>query len=55
MNMNNLSGFFLTGLDLVLTFVMCLRIPKGATQLNHSIKEKYLGKWYEVARLDFKV
>jgi len=29
-------------------------IPKGATAVSPFEKEKYLGKWYEIARLDFK-
>jgi apolipoprotein D and lipocalin family protein len=31
-----------------------LTIPKGAVIVKPFIKEKYLGKWYEIARLDFK-
>ena len=29
-------------------------IPKNATAVNNFDKAKYLGKWYEIARLDFK-
>jgi len=29
-------------------------IPKGVKAVHHFEKEKYLGKWYEIARLDFK-
>lgn len=29
-------------------------IPKGAVAVKSFEKEKYLGKWYEIARLDFK-
>lgn len=29
-------------------------IPRGAIAVSPFIKEKYLGKWYEIARLDFK-
>jgi apolipoprotein D and lipocalin family protein len=29
-------------------------IPKGITAVQPFHKEKYLGKWYEIARLDFK-
>jgi len=54
MNMNNLSGFFLPGLIVVLTFGSCATIPKGASAVKPFDKEKYLGKWYEIARLDFK-
>ncbi|WP_413998173.1 lipocalin family protein [Flavobacterium sp. W1B] len=32
----------------------CTTIPKNATAVNSFDKEKYLGKWYEVARFDFK-
>jgi apolipoprotein D and lipocalin family protein len=32
----------------------CKTIPKGAEAVSPFYKEKYLGKWYEVARLDFK-
>ncbi len=29
-------------------------IPKGAKAVNPFEKDKYLGKWYEIARLDFR-
>ena len=32
----------------------CSTIPKGAVAVKSFDKEKYLGKWYEIARLDFK-
>jgi len=32
----------------------CVAIPKGATAVKPFDKEKYLGKWYEIARFDFK-
>lgn len=32
----------------------CAKIPRGATAVQHFDKKKYLGKWYEIARLDFK-
>jgi len=31
----------------------CSSIPKGATAIQDFKKDKYLGKWYEIARLDF--
>jgi apolipoprotein D and lipocalin family protein len=31
----------------------CATIPKNATVVNSFDKDKYLGKWYEIARLDF--
>ncbi|UFK97221.1 lipocalin family protein [Kaistella faecalis] len=39
----------------LLIFSSCsVKIPEGATAVNNFEKEKYLGKWYEIARLDFK-
>lgn len=35
-------------------FAACSTIPKGAKAVSSFDKEKYLGKWYEIARLDFK-
>jgi apolipoprotein D and lipocalin family protein len=32
----------------------CSTIPKGAVPVQSFDKTKYLGKWYEIARLDFK-
>lgn len=32
----------------------CVSIPKGATAVKPFDKQQYLGKWYEIARLDFK-
>ncbi|MEJ6598742.1 MAG: lipocalin family protein [Crocinitomicaceae bacterium] len=32
----------------------CATIPKNATAVTSFDKEKYLGKWYEFARFDFK-
>src|SRR3954468_4894866 len=32
----------------------CSTIPKGAVAVKPFDKEQYLGKWYEIARLDFK-
>jgi apolipoprotein D and lipocalin family protein len=31
----------------------CATLPKGASAVDHFEKEKYLGKWYEIARFDF--
>jgi apolipoprotein D and lipocalin family protein len=35
-------------------FSSCVSIPKGAKAVSPFDKEKYLGKWYEIARMDFK-
>src|SRR5574344_602985 len=32
----------------------CAVMPEGAKPITSFQKEKYLGKWYEIARLDFK-
>jgi len=39
---------------IMLGFNSCVSIPKGAVAVKPFSKEKYLGKWYEIARLDFK-
>ena len=38
----------------ILGLFSCATIPKNATAVKSFDKEKYLGKWYEVARFDFK-
>ncbi len=35
-------------------FYSCASIPDGAVAVKPFDKGKYLGKWYEIARLDFK-
>lgn len=37
---------------LALFFAGCVSIPEGVTPVDHFQLEKYLGKWYEIARLD---
>ena len=32
----------------------CSTIPKGVTAVKPFDKDRYLGKWYEIARIDFK-
>lgn len=39
---------------MTLGFISCSTIPKGAVAVHPFNKEKYLGKWYEIARLDNK-
>ena len=36
------------------TIYSCKTIPENATAVKPFYKEKYLGKWYEIARIDFK-
>jgi apolipoprotein D and lipocalin family protein len=39
---------------LTLLFGSCSTIPEGLVAIKPFNKDKYLGKWYEIARLDFK-
>lgn len=39
---------------LLSVFFSCSTIPEGATAVQNFEKEKYLGKWYEIARFDFR-
>lgn len=39
---------------ILLCMVSCSSIPKGAQAVNNFDLQKYLGSWYEIARLDFK-
>jgi len=48
-NLNLLSGII--G---ILSLFSCSTIPKGATAIKSFEKEKYLGKWFEIARMDFR-
>lgn len=38
----------------LLFFNSCATIPKGVTAITPFDAERYLGKWYEIARIDFK-
>ena len=38
----------------MLGFYSCNTIPEGAVAVKPFDKERYLGKWYEIARIDFK-
>lgn len=50
-----LRNLLLASLLLVITTALysCKTIPAGAKAVTSFEKEKYLGKWYEIARLDF--
>ena len=39
---------------IMMTFISCSSIVKGGIAVTPFDKEKYLGKWYEIARMDFK-
>jgi apolipoprotein D and lipocalin family protein len=38
---------------IAITLSGCATLPKGAVSVSSFEKEKYLGKWYEIARYDF--
>lgn len=50
--MKKLFSVFLAFL-LVVFFVSCATMPKGASIITDIEKVRYLGKWYEIARFDF--
>ena len=52
--MNNKIMYPLIFSSLVVLISSCSTIPKGVHAVKPFEKEKYLGKWYEIARLDFK-
>lgn len=44
---------FLSGLLCAIALTSCGTIPKGVKAVDDFEKNKYLGKWYEIARIDF--
>jgi apolipoprotein D and lipocalin family protein len=40
--------------SIAINLVSCVSIPKGAKAVTPFRKDRYLGKWYEIARMDFK-
>lgn len=54
MNFKNLYRILLTAISFIIVFNSCSTIPKGVTAVQPFDKEKYLGKWYEIARIDFR-
>lgn len=55
LKMKNVRLMYLIGFGLLLTGIYsCATIPDGAVAVTPFNKERYLGKWYEIARLDFK-
>lgn len=54
MKKENLIKNTLLGVISLLTFNSCSNIPDGAVAVKPFYIEKYLGKWYEIARMDFR-
>lgn len=53
--MENLNLNSLLTIAAVITGLFsCTTIPKGAKAVKPFYKDRYLGKWYEIARIDFK-
>lgn len=44
----------LTVVGIMALFFSCSTLSRGAVAVKPFDKEKYLGKWYKIARLDFK-
>ena len=51
--MQNIKKWIL-GILGALTLQSCISIPKGAVPVQPFVLDKYLGKWYEIARMDFR-
>lgn len=49
-----MKPLFFLGLCGLFAFQSCASIPEGAIAVSPFDKEKYLGTWYEIARLDFR-
>jgi len=54
MKTKNLISITLAGIIGLLAFNSCSTIPKGAMAVKPFDKDRYLGKWYEIARMDFR-
>ena len=54
MNIRLLSGLLISSFVSIYFLSSCKTIPSKATAVKPFNKTKYLGKWYEIARLDFK-
>ena len=53
MRNKNLFQKILIGTAGLILLNACSSIPKGATAIKPFDKAKYLGKWFEIARMDF--
>lgn len=49
-----LAAGLLTGIGMGLLLTGCQMKPNNAQPIRNFEKEKYLGKWYEIARMDFR-
>lgn len=54
MKTRNVVGITVMGLAILILLKSCRTIPKNAVAIKPFYIEKYLGKWYEIARFDFR-
>jgi apolipoprotein D and lipocalin family protein len=54
MKTRNVVGMSVLGLVTLVLLKSCKTIPKNAVAVKPFDVEKYLGKWYEIARFDFR-
>jgi apolipoprotein D and lipocalin family protein len=52
--MKKISILFTCIMVALITLKSCSSIPEGATVVSQFDKERYLGKWFEIARMDFR-
>lgn len=54
MKKRNIIGAAVLSFAAIAMLQSCRTIPKGAVAVKPFYSKKYLGKWYEIARLDFR-
>lgn len=54
MKKEQIIGIALLGITAVALLKSCRTIPKNVTAVKPFAVERYLGKWYEIARFDFR-
>ncbi|MDT8401329.1 MAG: lipocalin family protein [Bacteroidales bacterium] len=54
MKMNKINASLYLAISAIIMLNSCATIPKGARAVSPFDKEQYLGRWYEIARLDFR-
>ena len=52
--MRNFTVTVILSVFTMIIFQSCTTVPKGAVIVTSFDKERYLGNWYEVARMDFR-
>jgi apolipoprotein D and lipocalin family protein len=54
MKRRQIIGYTLLGIIAFVLLKSCRTIPKNVAAVKPFVVEKYLGRWYEIARFDFK-